>query len=276
LNRQTFAGVCFAPIYSKMRTLLSSIIFFTSIPSLAATLPTADSLLKGWRNAIYTDREKSKLTLTLIDTSAGRVKREAEIWYKSKSGKDSRILMRFISPAQISGVAFLSVRENTSATADQWLYFPAYRKARRLSSHSRDEAFLDSDFSNGDISFEYEDSFDYTVTGESKLGQQSVYIVEGIAKAAKKAELPYSRQVLYFTKDSHLNLRGEFYDKQNQLTKTLNVNRWKKYGSHWAADSVEVANVKSGHRSLLEFSTRDISANPSDSLFTISELERGR
>ena len=93
--------------------------------------------------------------------------------------------MKFDSPASIRGVAFLSLRTPGQEGADQWLYFPNYKKARRLSSHSRDEAFLDSDFSNGDINFEYEDAFDFKLTGEKRLGNQDVYVIEGKVKTEK-------------------------------------------------------------------------------------------
>lgn len=244
--------------------------------SAAKNLPTAEDLLSGWRNAIYTDREHSKLKLTLLAPGAAAVQRQAEIWYKSSDKNDSKILMKFHSPASIRGVAFLSLRDSSKDGADQWLYLPAYKKARRLSSHSRDESFLDSDFSNGDISFEYENAFNFKMAGEKTLDNQRVYMVEGLVKADKKETLQYGREVLFFTQKDKLNIRTEFYDHKNVLVKVLKVSQWKKYGSRWAADKIEVENMQSGHRSILEFSDRNSTTTPADRLFTLSELERGR
>jgi hypothetical protein len=241
-----------------------------------AVAPSAEQLLDGWKNAIYTDREHSKLNLTLIDADGSKLLRQGEIWYKGKGADSNRILMRFNSPSTIRGIAFLSLRSSGQTGADQWLYIPAYKKARRLSSHGRDESFLDSDFTNGDISFEYEDAFTFKVAGEKRLANQEVYLVEGTIKPAKRAELAYSREVLYISKSEKLNLRTEFYDQKNKLVKVLTVGSWKKYAHRWAADKIEVENAITKHRSILEFSARDIDADPADRIFTLSELESGR
>jgi hypothetical protein len=244
--------------------------------SAAAAPPSADALLSRWKNAMYTDREHSEMSLSLIDPGSSPVQRLAEVWYKSKAAGAHQILMRFKSPANLRGVAFLSVRAQDQHGDEQWLYFPAYRKARRLSSHNRDESFLDSDFTNGDISFEYEDAFDFKVIGEKTILQQDVYVVEGKIRPAKKEGLAYSKEVLFITKKDSLNLKTEFYDASGALVKTLTVSEWKKYRQRWAADAIEVENMKTHHRSVLRFQSRNLDENPSDALFTKSELESGR
>lgn len=261
-----------------MKRLLFSIICFSALVRSAmaapATLPNADDLLKSWRNAIYTDREHSKMTLSLIDPKAGTLTRKAEIWYKSKSPGDSRILMRFSSPADIRGVSFLSLASGEGA--DQWLYLPAYKKARRLSSHGREESFLDSDFSNGDISFAYQNAFDFKTTGQKTVDGLDVYVVEGRVKDAHKNELPYSKQILYIGKGDRLARRAEFFGRKDEVVKTLVMSNWKKYGARWACDKLVVENSKTGHRSVLEVFDRKTDADPADRLFTLSELESGR
>ena len=241
--------------------------------------PSADTLLSNWKNAIYTNHEHSQITLTLLEPGSSPLKRQAEIWYKSKSAGESQILMKFKSPASIAGVAFLSLRSAHQSGADQWLYFPAYKKARRLSSHNRDESFLDSDFSNGDISFEYEDAFDIRLRTQTKVEEnidgRPVYVLEGIVKPSKKEALPYSREVLFISKTENLNLRSEFYDQKNALVKVIRVANWKKYADRWSADKIQVENVKTKHQSVLSFEARDLSGVPPERLFTMSELESG-
>ena len=134
---------------------------------------------------------------------------------------------------------------------------------------------MDSDFSNGDISFEYEGAFHWAVTGEKKVSGQNTYVIEGQVIPSKKNSIAYVREVLYVTKKDNLNLRSEFYGASNTLSKVLTVSKWKKYNSHWAADTIKVENVKTKHASLLEFSDRRLDQDPPDRLFTLGELESG-
>lgn len=235
----------------------------------------ADALIGKWKDAIYTNREHSHLTLSIIEPGTPPLMRQADIWFKTKGTGDSRILLKFTSPATLRGVAFLSLKSPTHDGADQWLYFPSYHKARRLSSHNRDDAFLDSDFSNGDISFEYEGAFQWTVIGSKMIDNQDTYVIEGKVKASKKETIAYEREVLYVTKSENLNLRSEFYGSDHSLLKVLTVAKWKKYNDHWAADSIKVENVKTKHQSHLEFSNRRLDQDPPDRLFTVGELESG-
>jgi hypothetical protein len=242
----------------------------------APAAPTADALLANWRNAMYTQHEHSSLSLKLIDKDGTEVERKAELWYKSKDSSDTKILLRFNSPATIRGVAFLSLRNGGQSNSDQWVYFPAYKKARRLSSSGRDEAFLDSDFTNGDISFDYENAFDFTVAGSAKVEGQDTYRVEGKIKPARAASFAYAKEVLFFSKKNHLNLRTEFFDSAGKLVKSLTVQSWKEYAGKFTADKVTVKNEVSMHQSVLSFTQRDLKVDPADRLFTVNNLESGR
>ncbi len=261
-----------------MRTfgIISVIGLLLSTGANATSFPSAESLLTNWKNAIYTDQEHSELVLSLIEPGSDPVDRKAELWHKSSEPGSHKFLMRFKSPASLRGVAFLSLRRPGQTGADQWLYFPSYGKARRLSSHGRDEPFLDSDFTNGDISFDYEDAFDFSVTREATVAGQLVYVVEGTVKPGKMGSLPYSKEVLFITKKDSLNLRTEFYGLNGVLVKTLVVSGWRRLKKQWTADSLEVETLKSRHRSVIRLVSRNVDEAPADSKFTQNELERGR
>lgn len=242
----------------------------------AAPAPSASQLLANWRNAIYADREHSRLELSLKEAKGTPLVRKAEVWYKAKAGGASQILIKFNEPSTIRGVAFLSLRGKGQGTSDQWIYFPAYKKARRLSSQNRDESFLDSDFTNGDITFDYEDAFDFKVTGSEKVQGRDTYKVEGKIKPARAEGFAYAREVLYITKDNFLNLRTEFFDDKNKLVKSLRVETWKQYQNRWTADKIVVENELTHHQSTLNFTARDFGEAPADRLFTLGNLENGR
>lgn len=263
---------------SRRAQALCLLLLLTGAPARAERFPSAESLLAGWKDAMYTDHESSSVELTLSEPGGEPIRRSARIWFRSRGRGDSRILMRFTAPADMRGTAFLSIRDSgAEGAADQWLFFPAYHKARRLSAHNRDEPFLDSDFSNGDVSFEYERGFDFQVTGSRIWEGQDVYVLEGRGRGTSDAaEAPYSREVLYIRKSDRLNVRSEFYGKDGALAKVLSVLEWKRYGTRWAADRIQIENASTHHRSTLVFSSRDLSAAPAAKIFTLAELESGK
>ena len=248
-------------------------IFSTSL-SWSTTLPDAHDLLKNWKDAMYTSKEISTMRMTISSPGRDPVVRSADVYFKSDNSKDAKILMKFSSPAMIKGTAFLSIKKEGLKNSDQWIYFPAYNKARRLSSRKKDDSFLDSDFSNGDISFEYHEGFKFNVLKETKINDQIFYILEG--NSTPENESIYSRQVLYINKETKLNSKTEFYDRKGQFFKELVVNKWKKYGERWAIDEVIMSNLLTKSETKIEFTKRDIKSDPQDKLFTLVYLERGQ
>lgn len=242
--------------------------------SVHAALPEAKTLLENWKDAIYTPFETSKLRMTITPQNETPIVREADISYSSEDRSDVKIYMRFNSPVKIRGTAFLSLKKSQSLSSDQWIYFPAYKKARRLSSRKKNDQFLDSDFSNGDISFEYHQGYQFKVLKESELEGKKVYVLEGSAPAT--GDTLYGKQVLYISKSDNLNLKSEFFDKKNQLIKEFIVKKWKKYGAHWAIDNALMKSLTSKSQTEIEFLSRDVSKKPSPKIFTLLHLERGQ
>jgi len=242
--------------------------------SAEASLPAAKPLLENWKDAIYTPFETSKLRMTIRPAKESPIVREADIFYSSDNRSDVKIFLRFNSPLKIRGTAFLSLKKSQSLASDQWIYFPAYKKARRLSSRKRNDQFLDSDFSNGDISFEYHQGHEFKVLKEATLDNKKVYVLEG--KATKLEDALYARQVLYISQTDNLNLKSEFYDRDNRLIKEFIIKKWQKYGTHWAIDQALMKDLQTGSETELEFLARDISKRPAAKLFTLINLERGQ
>ena len=248
-------------------------LFLFSILSSYAALPEAKVLLDNWKDAMYTPHEASRFRMTISPESGEAIVREADIFYRSENRKDVKIFMRFTTPAKIKGTSFLSLKKDQNASSDQWIYFPAYKKARRLSSRKKEDPFLDSDFSNGDISFEYHQGYSFKVIKEGKLGPKAVYVLEGTAP--ESAEVLYGKQVLYISKDDNLNMKSEFFDRNNKLIKEFVVKKWTKYGDHWAIDRGVMKNLTNKSETEIEFLKRDTKVSPPEKLFTLINLERG-
>lgn len=255
-----------------MKTFLPLTLLFLQFDVYGA-LPDAQELLKNWKDAMYTTAEESSMRMTIAPPKEEPIVREADVFYRSEKGKNAKVLMRFTSPPKIKGTAFLSLKESNDSLSDQWIFFPAYNKARRLSSRKKSDAFLDSDFSNGDISFEYHEGFKFRVLREDVLNKEPVYVLEGTTTSEDSV---YSKQVLYVAKKTNLNIRAQFFDKSGKLFKELTVEKWTKYGNRWAVDSGVMKNLETQSTTRIEFIKRDTSSVPPEKYFNLTYLERGR
>lgn len=239
-------------------------------------LPDASDLISNWYSAMYTDYEASQIKISIYKKDKAPIKRTADFFFVRKGKTGGNIFMKFLTPKSIKGTSFLSLKKN-GRNSRQWIYFPAYKKARRLSSHSSNESFLDSDFSNSDISFEYENSYTYHTKGLIKYNGTDTYIVEGLRKSTEnKAKVPYSKQILYIEKQRKIVVKCDFYGETGQIEKVITLNKWVKYGHRWAANISEVKNLTTNSRSVIEFLERNNDNKPRSRLFTLAHLESGR
>ena len=125
---------------------------------------------------------KSEATMVLInDKGQTRERKNTTVQVLQPNGVDSKLLVKFSTPADIKGTAFLQV-EHSDAEDDQWLYLPALGKSRRLVANNKKDSFVGSDFSYGDISLPKVDLYQHRLLRSEPVDGYDCYIVESIPK----------------------------------------------------------------------------------------------
>lgn len=59
--------------------------------------------------------------------------------------------MFFITPADVKGTSFMNWSYNSGQDDDQWIYLPALKRTKRISSGSKSDYFMGSDFTYDDL-----------------------------------------------------------------------------------------------------------------------------
>ena len=104
----------------------------------------SENVMNGFEDSI------SKMQMTLIN--ARGQKKVRLMTMKVLEGEDEdKSLMEFLSPADVRGTKFLSY-EHVNKDDDQWLYLPALKRVKRISSRNKSGAFMGSEFSYEDLS----------------------------------------------------------------------------------------------------------------------------
>ena len=97
------------------------------------------------------DEQRSVMKMTLINRR-GKTRERSLLMYTKDYGKDSKSLMYFQSPGDVKGTGFLAWDyDYPKKDDDQWLYLPALKKSRRISSSSRNDYFMGTDFTYDDM-----------------------------------------------------------------------------------------------------------------------------
>jgi hypothetical protein len=218
------------------------------------------------------------LTMSLInDRGQRRERRTTTVIKLQPNGVDSKFLVRFSEPPDVSGTGLLQI-EHSDGDDDLWIYLPALRKARRLVASNKKDSFVGSDFSYGDIALPKVDQYRHVLRSTEQVDGATCYVIESTpATDAVRSNSGYSRKITWVRADNFLETKVEYYDLANRHLKTQRVSRHEPVASQagkWFALEREMTNHQTGHRTLLIATRVDGKAPVSDNVFTTRVLER--
>ncbi len=242
-----------------LTTVFIFVLFITRI-TISQDLTAADILKKTDEVVNAMKDVKTKTKTILIDKDKNEKVRESETFEK---GKDKR-LVRFISPADQKGIAFLSLPNDV-----QYVYLPAFHKVRRIASSAKNTNFAGTDFTYDDLS-----TFEYSPISVPKLLETTneTYILELMPRPGVKKD--YSKLKMWIRKDNFYPIKYEMYDKNGKLWKILERRRIEKVGNYWVSKEIEMRDVKANHSTKMIIEKIEVDAGLSDDIFTERNLSR--
>ena len=188
-------------------------------------------------------------------------------------GDGDKSMIIFDHPKDVKGTAFLTYTHATKAD-DQWLYLPALKRVKRISSNNKSGPFMGSEFAYEDLSSQEVEKYTFKYIKDDKFEGRDVFVVERYPTYKHSG---YKRQIVYMDKIMYQPLKVVFYDRKNSLYKTL---LFKDYHLHidkyWRAGIMEMTNNQSGKSTELIWETIKFKNNLSDSNFTKNSLKRAR
>jgi hypothetical protein len=158
-------------------------------------------------------------------------------------GEGDKSLSIFDSPPDVKGTAFLSFTHALEPD-EQWLYLPALKRVKRISSSNKSGPFLGSEFAFEDLtSFEVL-KYQYKFIKDEALEDRPCFVIE---LYPQYAESGYARHLLWIEQARYIPLKTEFYDRKNVLLKTLVFKGYRQYlDQYWRADELLMSNHQNG------------------------------
>jgi len=213
----------------------------------------------------------------LIDRR-GNVREREMISFSKDYGKDIKSISYFLTPANVRDTALLTWDyDGIEKDDDQWLYLPALKKVRRISSSDRGDYFMGTDFTFEDIKTTPElEDYHWKLIGSETLDGFDVWVAEAEPRTKKlKKNLGYSKIKYYVRKDIHMYVKVDFWDRKGQELKHLISTGIEEIDGIWTATGGVMSNVQTGHRTELIFSKHQYNTKLSDRVFSERMLKRG-
>ncbi|MGF1697998.1 outer membrane lipoprotein-sorting protein [Vibrio lamellibrachiae] len=188
-------------------------------------------------------------------------------------GDGDKGLTIFEEPRDVKGTAFLN-HSHTVEADDQWLYLPALKRVKRISSRNKSGPFMGSEFAYEDLSsFELE-KYSFNFLNDEVIDGTEVFVLEQIPTDKNSG---YTKQVVWLEKLEYRPLKVEFYDRKGALLKTLTFTDYKQYlDQYWRAHTMAMQNHQTGKSTVLTTSELAFQTGLNDSDFQKNTLKRIR
>jgi outer membrane lipoprotein-sorting protein len=174
-------------------------------------------------------------------------------------------VVTFVKPDDVKGTKFLIAEKE--GDDDQFLYMPALKKVRRISSKQKSGSFMGTDFSYSDLQAYDPDKGVHKRLPDETVNGQACYKVETTPKEADDFE--YSKIIYYVRQDNDVPVKGEFYDKRGDLLKVMTVEKLEKNESgDWVVRDSLMKNVQKDHSTRMEILQSKTNAKIDDDYFT--------
>lgn len=198
-----------------------------------------------------------------------------EIKLKTLEQKDDgdKSLTIFNKPRDVKGTAFLSF-SHPVASDEQWLYLPALKRVKRISSRNKSGPFMGSEFAFEDLSsFEIE-KYSYKYLGDEAVEGQDSFMVEQFPVDENSG---YTRRVVWIDKEAYRIQKIDFYDRKNSLLKTLSYHNYGMYlDKYWRPGRMNMVNHQNGKSTELKWDNYVFRTGLKESDFNKNSLKRAR
>ena len=251
--------------------IIAMIIAIGFSPEITGQSLSGKQIIEKVYNRPAGDDQTSDLTMTLINKSGDQRVRKIKQFTKDL-GNLEKSIMFFLSPADVKNTSFMSWAYDSDQSDDQWIYLPALKKTKRISSDSKSDYFMGSDFTYDDLGDRKLEDDTHKLLREETLDGKECYVVESLSK---DEDYMYSKTLVWVNKSNFIGVQKEFYDEDEDLLKVLAIKEVKEISGIWVITNSEMKNVQKNHRTTMVLNNIQINTGMSESKFSERMMMRG-
>jgi hypothetical protein len=256
-----------------MRTKVILLMLVLPLLEASGQQPDATMIMNRSRELSLTGSMSAKITLSITEKGGSSRNRIISMTTKSYPDGLEKRFIKFIEPPDVRGTAMLVI-DNKDTPDEMWIYLPALRKTRRIVSSEKGKSFMSSEFSNADMSSPT--IADFVSMHIAGSGTNNKWIIESKPVNEEKAdEYGYSKKISYISIDKYQISKMEFYNFDNELFKTIEINSiYPLPGGKFIVKNMTANNLLTNRKS--EITLNDISEGlkVDDASFSLQSLQR--
>src|SRR5210317_457802 len=265
----------------KLKTTIGMILIASFALAFAARADAATAQEKGFEIAARADRSdlgfgdsEVELQMVLRNAAGQESTRTLKIATLEKPDESvgDKSLVLFDTPRDIEGTALLSHAKILDPD-DQWLYLPALKRVKRISSSNKSGPFVGSEFAFEDFTAIELNKFDYTHVGEESCGDLVCDVLE---RTPRYENSGYTRQVSWVDQTDFQLRKVEFYDRRGDLLKVLELKDYRNYDGIWRAHKLSMSNVQTNKQTDLIYGDYAFGTGLGENDFVKGRLSRLR
>ena len=261
----------------KQYILLAAIFFspFISYAEQSAEEKGFDIAARSDRSDRGFSNNSVKLTMVLRNAAGKESSRTLEITTLEVPDEDvgDKSLVIFDSPRDINGTALLSHAKIIDPD-DQWLFLPALKRVKRISSTNKSGPFVGSEFAFEDFTATELNKYTYKWISEEPCGE---FTCDKVERYPRYENSGYTKQVSWVDQSVFQVRRLDFYDRKESLLKTLVFEDYKEYeGGYWRAHRLLMKNLQTEKSTDLIYSDYKFKIGLDDNDFVKGVLKRAR
>lgn len=269
---------------------IGSILFVSSLlltPLLLhAETAETDAAQRGMAIAVEADKRDtgfqdftSNMVMELRNKQGDTSTRTIRLKTLEVTGDGDKSMSIFDKPADVKGTAFLTF-SHAIKPDEQWLYLPALKRVKRINSKNKSGPFMGSEFAYEDLASQEIEKYTYKYLRDEKI--KTAEFPDGVdtfvmERYPSYEHSGYTRQIAWINKDRYVAEKIEFYDRKNDLLKTLTSSGYKQYlGQYWRPNEMLMENHQTGKSTLLKWEDYNFKTGLTDSDFSRNSLKRAR
>ena len=256
----------------RMKTMKTSP---TSTASLAVIAALAAALAIMPMGGAQASNEKGLAIATEVDNRDrgwDDVSVEGEMVLKNKAGNESvrkfrstileaadssegdRSIITFSEPRDVRGTALLTHSKIEPDDDSQWIFLPAVKRVKRISSSNRTGKFVSSEFSYEDLGSEEVADNDHIWLEDAACTHDASLTCAAVESRPKNKRSGYSRRVSFIDLDEYRVHQIDFYNRRGDLEKSLQFQDYRQYeGEFWRAHVMVMENKQTGKSTRLSW-----------------------
>jgi len=227
----------------------------------------SDNRDKGWSDS------SAEMRMVLRNRHGKESTRKIRVTNLEVDGDGDKGLTVFDTPRDVKGTAFLSY-SHALVPDEQWIFLPALKRVKRISSSNKSGPFMGSEFAYEDIS-----SFEIPKYSYKYLRDETIDGIECFVSELRPQykHSGYTKTHVWIDKEEYRVQKIEFYDRKDSL---LKIQRYKEYklflGQYWRAHVQTMENQQNGKSTTLYWDNFQFKTGLTDKDFEKNDLKRQR